>query len=172
VPANQSHDLDDVKCEYTGYAAAIQGPAQCGFAPQVGGSNVAAAATSGGVTSGWGQTGPPRGGNAVTPPLCAQPSSPIPTGWSITTAQAIVTTDSLVRARSLRALRFWVAVFRAAAAATFLCSEASNLTAAVDMPLCSAAGRCWERFACFVDFGVVRRGLLEIIDTIYELGVA
>jgi hypothetical protein len=91
----QSHDLDDMECEYTGYVPAIQGPALSGFAPQIGGSNVAAAATSGGVTSGWGQTGLPHGGNTVSQHPCAPPPSSMPTGLPTTTAPAIVATDTL-----------------------------------------------------------------------------
>jgi hypothetical protein len=83
APVIQSHDLDDMECEYTGYAPAIQG------------SNVAAAATSGGVTSGWGQTGLPHGGNTVSQHPCAQPPSSMPTGLPTTTAPAIVATDTL-----------------------------------------------------------------------------
>jgi hypothetical protein len=48
----------------------------------------------------------------------------------------------------------------------FLCEEAPNLTAAIEMAPCSVAGRRRRRCACFGSFGFARRALREIIVTI------
>jgi len=49
APANQSHDLGGMGGGHAVNSAAIQAPAQTGFAPQFGGANVLSVAASGGV---------------------------------------------------------------------------------------------------------------------------